>query len=323
MATAAEELIAFIRQCALNEGEVQSLVERAQDPEYWVSLCPAMTITTNQPVPETPFLGESNSDLASAIHDYRTYGHCAVHSAFAPGEIETLATAVNSVGEVGWPLIFAFVYDMLWSVGRAAKLRAFVSALIGADYQTAISFWVNHVPAARGGSGFPPHMDDVWPGHHTVTCWAPLTPVTPDNGCIYVIERDPENSGEPVDLSDANLTAGQVLSVLPRVRALPADPGSFLAWPNDTIHWGGMFLRGHRARLALSFHFASADFENVDSSLRKALVSERPLPRFDDRLRWVCQSMLRFTRRDPLLERFAPVAHRLIKESSAPAETGE
>jgi hypothetical protein len=86
---------------------------------------------------------------------------------------------------------------------------------------------------------------------------------------------------------------------------------------------GGMFLRGDQARLALSFHFASADFENVDSSLCKALLVERPLPRFDDRLRWVCQSMLRFRGRDPLLERFAPVARHLIKESSATVEAGE
>jgi ectoine hydroxylase-related dioxygenase (phytanoyl-CoA dioxygenase family) len=162
-------------------------------------------------------------------------------------------------------------------------------------------------------------MDDVWPGHHTVTCWVPLTPVTPDNGCLYVIERDTDNSGESVDLSGANLTAAQVLSALPRVRALSAGPGSFLAWPNDTIHWGGMFLRGQQARMALSFHFASADFENIDSSLRESMLIHRPLPRFEDRLRWVCQSMLRFRGRDPLLERFAPVAHRLIGESGSSA----
>jgi hypothetical protein len=320
MATAAEELVGFIRECAVTGAEAQYLVERAQDPGYWVSLCPAMSITTDQP--ETASLKVPDSDLASVINEYRTYGHCAVHNAFGLGEIEALATAVNSVGEAGWPLIFAFVYDQLWSVGRAAKLRAFVSALIGPGYQPTISFWVNYVPATRGGSGFPPHRDDVQPGHHVVTCWVPLTPATPDNGCVYVIERDSENPDEPIDLSCANLTAAQVLRALPRVRALPASPGSFLAWPNDTIHWGGMFLRGEQARLALSFHFASADFENVDSSLRKALLSERPLPRFDDRLRWVCQSMLRFTRRDPLLERFAPVAHRLIGESGGSA-TGE
>jgi hypothetical protein len=317
MMTATEDLRAFIMQCALTDGEVQSLVERAQDPDYWVSLCPTMTITTDQPKAGLP--GELDSDLASALHDYTTYGHCAVHDAVVQSEIQELATAVNSVRRAGWPLIFAFVYDLTWRIGRAAKLRDFVSALIGPGYQTTISFWVNYVPAARGGSGFPPHRDDVRPGHHAVTCWIPLTPATPDNGCVYVIERNPENSGEQVDISGDNLTAGQLLIALRRVRALPASPGSFLAWPNDTIHWGGMFLRGEQARLALSFHLASADFENVDPSLSKALLAEQPLPSFSDRLRWASLSMLRFRRRDPLLERFAPVARRLIEESGATA----
>lgn len=320
MATDAKELIEFVKKCSVTEGEAQSLVKRAQNPDYWVSLCP-MAITTHQPEAGPP--DQADSDLASAFHDYRTYGHCAVHNAFKLNEIESLRTAVTSVRQAGWPLIFAFVFDALWTLGRSARLRAFVSALIGPAYQPTISFWVNHVPAVRGGSGFPPHTDDVRPGHHTVTCWVPLTPVTPDNGCIYVIERNPENSSKAVDLSGEDLTAAQVLNQLPHIRALPASPGSFLAWPNDTIHWGGMFMRGDQARLALSFHFASADFENVDSSLRKSLLVDQPLPRFEDRLRWVCQSMLRFRRRDPLLERLAPVAHRLIRESSAPEETGE
>ena len=313
MTTAAQDLMAFIRQCALTESEVHSLVERAQNPDYWVSLCPAMTITTSKPKFDP--LDELDSDIASAIHDYNTYGHSEVHDAFERREIQALERAMTSVHEAGWPLIFAFVYDMTWRLARAAKLRAFVSALIGPGYQLTRSFWVNYVPATRGGSGFPPHRDNVRPGHHAVTCWVPLTPATPDNGCIYVIERNFENPCEHMDISGADLTASQVLSALPRVRALPAGPGSFLAWPNDTIHWGGMFLRGKQARLALSFHFASADFENVDSSLSKALLVEEPLPSFGDRLRWASQSMLRFRGRDPLLERFAPVAHRLIAES--------
>jgi len=317
MATTAEELIAFIRQCAVTEGETDSFVERARNPDYWISLCPTTTITASQP--ETGPSEELNSDLASVIHDYRTYGHCAVYDAFALDDIAALQTAAISISEAGWPLIFAFVYDEFWKIGRTTKLRAFVSSLIGSGYQPTVSFWVNYVPAVRGGSGFPPHMDDVWPGHHTVTCWVPLTPVTPDNGCLYVIERDSENSGESVDLSGANLTGAQVLSALPRVRALPARPGSFLAWPNNTIHWGGMFLRGQQARMALSFHFTSADFENVDPSLRESMLIHRPLPRFEDRLRLVCKSMLRFRGRDPLLERFAPVARRLIGESGSSA----
>ena len=310
MATAAE-LIAFIKECTVTGTEADSLVQRAQDPDYWLSLSPAMTITTDQPEISS---NACHSDLTGAIDDYNTYGHTAIHNVFAVGEIESLGTAVNSVSEAGWPLIFAFVYDGLWNVGRTTKLRAFVSRLIGSEYQPTISFWVNHVPATRGGSGFPPHMDDVWAGHHTVTCWVPLTPVSPDNGCVYVIERNAESPNGSIDLGGANLTAAQVLNALPRVRALPAGPGSFLAWPNDTIHWGGMYMRGQQARTALSFHFADRNFENVDPSLSESMLIDRPLPRFEDRLRWVSQSMLRFRGRDPLLERFAPVAHRLIKE---------
>ena len=97
----------------------------------------------------------------------------------------------------GWPLIFAFVYDMFWKVGRAAKLRAFVSWLIGSEYQPTISFWGQPRSGGPWWIWFPPHMDDVRPGHHTVTCWVPLTPVTPDNGCVYVIERNAANSSDP------------------------------------------------------------------------------------------------------------------------------
>src|SRR5215203_7357365 len=139
MATA-EDLITFIKKCSVTAGEAKSLVERAQNPDYWISLCPAMVITTD--LPDTGPLGQADSDLASAFHDYQTYGHCAVHKAFNLTEVESLRMAVTSVADAGWPLIFAFVYDMFWKVGRAAKLRAFVSSLIGSEYQPTISFWV-------------------------------------------------------------------------------------------------------------------------------------------------------------------------------------
>jgi hypothetical protein len=235
-----------------------------------------MTITANQP--KTDPLGEIDSDLPTAIYDYETHGHCEIHYAFVQSEIEALERAVTSVHQAGWPLVFAFVYDLIWRLARTAKLRAFVNGLIGPGYQLTITFrgklcssntrWVGVSSAQRQCAA-------------RASCsyvLGPLTPATPDNGCIYVIERNSENPGEHMDISGANLTAAEVLRALPRVRALPAGPGSFLAWPNDTIHWGGMFLRGKQAGLALSFHFASANFENVDSSLSKAFLVEQPLP---------------------------------------------
>src|SRR5690349_20068901 len=110
MTTAAQDLMAFIRQCALTESEVHCLVERAQNPDYWVSLCPAMTITTSKPKFDP--LDDLDSDITSAIHDYNTYGHCEIHDAFVQSEIRDMETAVISIRQAGWPLIFAFVYDM-------------------------------------------------------------------------------------------------------------------------------------------------------------------------------------------------------------------
>jgi hypothetical protein len=308
------QLLTFVRQFALTDEEARPLIERAQQPDYWLSICPRMTIGSSRPV--TAPRPQPCPELQAAVDDYGLYGHCVVNEAFSLSDIEALTTAIRAVHDAGWPMIFAFIYDQFWTITRTPKLDTFVRTLVGHDYQPTISFWVNHVPATRGGSGFTPHLDDVRPGHHSVTCWLPLTPATADNGCVYVVEKSPSSQAEAF-VGLASFTPAQVCNVLARVRALPVNPGSFLAWPNDTLHWGGMFLRGDQARLALSWHFAAADYENVDPVLRVASVPERALPSFESRLKWACLSMLRFRGRDPMLERFAPVARHLIKAARA------
>jgi len=305
-----EQLAEFVKQFALTKEEARPLIQQAQDPHYWTTLCPAMTISKNcvAAAPATPDRG-----TLDAIGEYNEYGHCIVSEAFSVNDIDALKSGVFAVQEAGWPMIFASVYDQFWATARTPKLAAFVGALLGPSYQPTISFWVNHVPPRRGGSGFTPHLDDVRPGYDSVTCWLPLTQATPDNGCIYVIERGPGHQLPANFVGVESFTSAQVCRTLAHVRALPASPGAFLAWPNQTIHWGGMFLRGHEARLALTWHFTSADYENLDPALRLALVPGQSLPRFENRLRWACQSMMRFRSRDPVLERFAPVANHLIK----------
>jgi hypothetical protein len=306
-----DKLLAFVGQhTALTDIEARSLCEQALRPEFWISLCDWMTISsTRSPVQNDRCI---NVDIEEAIDDYRNYGHCIVDEAFARSDIECLRSAVTRVHEGGWPMIFAFLYDQFWTLTQSPKLDAFAKALLGLEYQPTISFWVNYVPAQPGSSGFPPHLDDVRPGHHAVTCWIPLTLSTPDNGCVYVVEQNPHAPGAAASLVGDNVPLKNVLNALLHVRALPAKPGSFLAWPNNTLHWGGMFLRGE-ARLSLSYHLTGADYDNIDPALRLALIPDQPLPSFEQRLRWVSRSMLRFRARDPLLERFAPLARYLAK----------
>jgi ectoine hydroxylase-related dioxygenase (phytanoyl-CoA dioxygenase family) len=255
------------------------------------------------------------TDIQEALEEYREFGHCVVHDAFSNEEIAGLKQAVLSIRAAGWPLIFAFVYDAFWAMTRRPKFDSFVGALAGPGYQPAVSFWINHVPARRGGSGFPPHLDDVRPGHASVTCWVPLTAATPDNGCVYVIERGAGDGDVARPITDGRqVTTAQVTRALANVRALPAMPGSFLAWPQDTIHWGGRYHRGVDDRMAISWHLTAGDFENVDAGLRLALRPELPLPPLADRLRWIAHSLLRFRGREAILERFAPVAQLLIDQ---------
>jgi hypothetical protein len=301
---------AFVKEHALSGVETDRLSAQARSAEYWTTLCPDMTVGLDRIVP----VGGSAEDaeLAAALADYAQYGHCAVHGVFAIDRIERIRRAALAVQAAGWPLIFVFVYDELWTLTRAPQLDAFLRATMGPGYQTTVSIWVNYVPAVRGGSGFPPHMDDVRPGHHSATCWIPLSPATPDNGCVYVLEKIPTDPDSLAPLmGEAPMPVAQVSRALTHVRALPAAPGMFLAWPEDTVHWGGRFLRGDEARLAVSLHLTSADFENVDPALRLALLPERPLPLLDDRLRWISNSLLRFRRREATLERFVPLAERL------------
>ncbi len=302
------ELLGFVRQhTALSESDARSACEQAAQPDYWRSLATGLSIGSAPSADESAAAG---ADVDSALIDYREYGHCIVDGAFHAAEVERLRSGVMSVHDAGWPMVFAFLYDQFWTIARSPALTAFAHALLGPGYQPTISFWVNYVPPTRGGSGFPPHFDDVRPGHPSVTCWLPLTPSYPDNGCVYVVERDLETKSPPPGLVGTSMTMKQVQTALLHVRALPASPGSFLAWPHDTLHWGGMFLRG-RPRLALSYHLTSADYENIDPDLRLSLVPGQPLPPFDRRLRWASRAMLRFRARDPLLERFTPVARQL------------
>ena len=90
--------------------------------------------------------------------------------------------------------------------------------------------------------------------------------------------------------------------LLAHSRAVPMSPGGFLAWPQDTIHWGGLFRRGTE-RLALSWEFMGAQHENFDDILPLALYVERPLPEFKDRLRWICHYLWKALGRDVVLKR--------------------
>lgn len=305
------EVVSFIREQAIPGDEVERRVRLARDPGYWASLAPVSDgrDTSGHAPNDDPCIDRARVD--AAIASYRSRGWCAVRDAFAPARVDALRECVSAVRREGWPLVFAFIFDPCWTIVRAPVLDAFLHAQLEDErYQTTVRFWVHYVAAVTGASGFPPHVDGGC-GHHTMSVWVPLTSATTANGCIQLVERSEATTSVLGRDRSTPISWREMLSVLRHVRALPIEPGGFLAWPHDTMHWGGMFEDG-APRLALSWEITGSAYENPDPALRAALDPDRPLPAFRDRLRWVCQALLQLRGREAPLERFVPIARRIL-----------
>lgn len=310
MSLTAEQIQEFVTANAMSSDDVRRLAGKALDSGYWRSACPWLSFSTHRPGANN--VNESLPDVTETLDEYRRRGYGVCEDAFEIGELSGLARAVFAVQSAGWPTVFSFLYDQFWTLLDAPKLRAFLTSVFGRHYQTTARFAVNYVPATPGGSGFPPHIDGG--RDHTVTCWVPLTSASPDNGGIYVIERTPESMSVVTEFKGLEaFNRQQMLLLLAHSRAVPMSPGGFLAWPQDTIHWGGRFRCGP-ARLALSWEFMGAEHENVDDVLPVALNADRPLPAFEDRLRWVCHSLPKTLGRDVVLKRFLPVVRAILAD---------
>ena len=310
MPLTAEQLHEFIKAQAMSGEQARSLADRALNPSYWTSTCPWLSISTDRPAP-APF-DTFLPEVAGAFDEYRQFGYGAGEGVFDVADLDSLARAVLVVHSAGWPMVFSFLYDQFWTLLQAPKLRAFLTSILGRGYQTTARFLVNYVPATPGGSGYPPHVDGG--RDSTVTCWVPLTAASPDNGGIYVVERTPASMSLVSEFKSLKaFSSQQVILLLSHARALPMSPGGFLAWSQDTIHWGGLFRRG-TARLALSWEFMGGQHENIDDVLPLALHADQPLPAFEDRLRWICHSLSKALGRDPVLERFLPVVRAIVAD---------
>ena len=77
-----------------------------------------------------------------------------------------------------------------------------------------------------------------------LSLWCPLTDVTPDNGCMFVLpkEHDPllHAPAHPKHLLPFDQHSGRCYFPLGGAVALaPCAPGAALAWHGSSVHWGG------------------------------------------------------------------------------------
>jgi hypothetical protein len=232
--------------------------------------------------------------IGRCAQQLRTDGYLSAPPIVPRAEAARLAAAVERIVAEGLPPSLAAVYDEYYNVFTG--MEPIFAPLLGADYilitQGVGAF---HVPAGADGRALwaasAPHRDRMLPDARTMahetpsilTVWLPLTDVTTEHSCIYVV---PAHADAGFYTGDG--AVGHIR--LQDVRALPAEAGAVLAWSSHLIHWGSASSEFVTSpRIAVNMYFQRRDVPlwhpfHIDPS--------RPCT-FNERLTWIDHGMAR------------------------------
>lgn len=236
--------------------------------------------------------------IEELLGDLRVEGYVNVPDVLPAAVVEPLRDCIQLLHRSGIPLPFAFVYDEFWAVYQTVS--HFIGSALGSDYRALPDFWAWYVPANDQGAGWGPHRDRVQPtldpdnSPHSLTVWLPFTDAVPLNGCMYVL---------PAHLDErfrARVWGGEDNTRVPdpqAIRALPATAGSFLAWNQAVLHWGGRASRlAAGPRISAAFEFQRADVP----AFNQPLLDPHRLPAFTERLGLIGKQVLQYRHMYPL-----------------------
>ena len=227
---------------------VDKALAKMTDPAWWEQLCPELTIHGK---PRANFAFDETT-RAAFRRDIRTEGYFQLAPRLEPAEIRALLSGVLRIRKASLLPLFVFMYAETWHVFH--RLDALWRLALDGDWRLLPSFWAWYVAQGDNNAGWPPHRDRtsqpvLRDGGMPVslTCWIPLTPTTPLNGCMYIVPMQHQPS--------------DVRSIEPQmIRALPAAAGSILGWNHNVVHWGGMSTdKAPCPRVSLSFELQRAD----------------------------------------------------------------
>ena len=270
----------------LNEFQVDSI-------DHWRHLCTALHIEDGAARFEHQF-----DHIEELLSDLRVEGYVHVPDVLPKTVVEPLRDCIELLHRSGIPLPFAFVYDEFWLVYQ--RVSQFISAALGQDYRALPDFWAWYVPPTDQGAGWGPHRDRVQPtldpdnSPHSLTVWLPFTDAVPLNGCMYVL---PAHHDERFRARVWDGPGNNHVQDPQAIRALPATAGSFLAWNQAVLHWGGRASRLATApRISAAFEFQRAD----QPAFNRPLLNPARLPSFTERLGLIAKQVLQYRHMYPL-----------------------
>lgn len=248
--------------------------------EDWERLCPNLSIGKSGNSASVAF---QHAVLAAIATDFWKEGYLNLGSVFKEQDISALAEGMACLQKAGIPPVYIYLYDQPWALFE--KLRLLISHFLGEDYVLLPNLWAWNLWQV-GDAGWPPHRDcdsqtvfEIGDDKMlmSLSLWVPLTDVSEDNGCMFVIPWSREG-----DIPDPEVLV--IDDLKPLATPLPATAGSVLGWPQDLIHWGGDFKdTASGARISLSFEFQNASFDPLASPV----LDTRHPPDFEQRLKLI------------------------------------
>jgi ectoine hydroxylase-related dioxygenase (phytanoyl-CoA dioxygenase family) len=318
-----EALLQLLEETRLTESEVSERLAQAQDPAYWKSLNPSLSINseclgdrieTNLPGPE------AQADLQE---EFGRKGYFQIDSVLSEANAERLKTGMEIVKDAGWHPVFSFVYDQFWLPVRTPLLESVLSAILGAGYKQSCYLWAHYVCPLRGAHGWPPHVDYAG-RRNRVNVWLALSDATLDNGCMYLIPKDLTPPGIAENfLKIASFSFADVKTLLQGGRALPVRTGAALGWGPEVIHWGSYHKGQHgNPRFSISMEFVGASERQKDDE-PPLLDTTKSLPTFEQRLYSIAQGILVYQKAETLLIRYLDLAQRLLAKTESAVRKGK
>jgi hypothetical protein len=265
----------------------------AQDLGFWRKICPYLKIEGGGSANGFE-LGNVDELLAALKFE----GYVNVPGVLPEAVWSPLRDCVASLDQHEIPLAFAFVYDEFWFAFQG--LAKFLEKVLGSGYRALPDFWVWYVRPTEGAAGWGPHRDRVQStldrdnSPHTLTVWLPFSEATPLNGCIYVV---PAHLDERFSRRKWDGEGNIAVKDPQNIRALPATPGSLLAWNQGVLHWGGRASRLAKApRASAAFEFQRGD----KPPFNQPLLNPARTPPFQERLGLIGKQVLQYQHMYPL-----------------------
>lgn len=291
---------------------VKTFLEQAQNPDYWKTLNPQLSVGEDFTSLSGSVLSVEQEYQEKLLLNLKKEGYFQLDSFLSESEISRMATGIEKLRESGWPVPFAFIYDEFWQT--FCRLSQILSVILGEEYRQLPAFWAWYINTTNTEKGWQPHRDN---GGNTllpdgmpkcVTIWIPLSDAIPLNGCMYILPApfDPNYGG--------NVQKGEKKESInfQDIRALPATAGSVLCWNHAVLHWGSRSSeRAPHPRISLAFEFQRSDVE----AYKTPLLDPFNPPNFNQRLALIGKQILQYQHMYPLSEEFAELARELQKES--------